>query len=221
MVEYRIGDLVFKTKKEAETHTRKYIKALANGRSCCEFEEGTGAFASFKDLLKNHSDYKEKKGCGIQQFIIKKNKQNKNSYHMTLKRKDNTEVSFSWLHCCKFLEEDLNKDNYNLSQAFRNAIYYQICNFRKSATKECVFCGVDDEDTIYHVDHIIPFSKIKDDFLDEYVKPIPNTFDKDLDGIVTFTDDDYEFNKIWTKYHLENAELQILCQTCNLKKSNK
>jgi hypothetical protein len=217
MVEYKIGDLVFKTKKMAEKYTRDYI----NNLGCCEIKKGTDSFKFFKKLLKNHSDYKQKKGCGIIKFNIQKNIQNKNSYHMTLKRKDDSEDSFSWIHCCKFLRENVHKDKDNLNQAYRSAIHYQIYNYKSSATNKCCFCGIDDKDCIYHVDHIIPFSKIKDDFLIQNEIPVPNKFDKDIDGVVTFTDDDYEFNKIWTKYHLRHAKLQILCQKCNIKKSNK
>lgn len=217
MVEYKIGDLVFKTKKEAEKYTRNYINTLG----CYEVNKGTEHFMFFKHLLKNHSDYEQKKGCGIKQFIIEINERNKDTYHMILKRNDDTQESFSWNHCCKFLREDLNKEKYNLTQAFRNAIYYQIYNYKQKQINKCCICEDDDKKIIYHVDHIIPFSKIKESFLNQNEMTVPNKFDKDINGFVTFTDDDYEFNKIWTKYHLRNAQLQILCQRCNLKKSNK
>jgi 5-methylcytosine-specific restriction endonuclease McrA len=103
----------------------------------------------------------------------------------------------------------------------RDEINYQIQNFKQEAIYKCCICKTFDKTVEYHADHIIPFSKIKDDFLNENELPIPVKFKDGINGTKLFIYDDYEFKNNWTKYHLHNTQLQILCQRCNLKKSNK
>ena len=74
---------------------------------------------------------------------------------------------------------------------YRELIRPQIVEFRASANLECCQCGSTAE---LHVDHIFPFSKI----VAEY------------DGEISFED-----------FHRERATYQILCASCNIKKSNK
>jgi 5-methylcytosine-specific restriction endonuclease McrA len=213
MSEYKIGKLVFKTKKQALEYTRNKITTISYGKINKDNEN----FKFFKKLLKNLPEYEEKKGCGILAFNIERNAFNK-SYHLTIDRKDGSNVDFSWNSCCKF---NPRTPKQYLTKAMRDEINYQIQNFKKEAIYKCCICKTHDNNIEYHADHIIPFSKIKDDFLNDNELPVPVNFKDSINGTKLFIDDDYEFKNNWIKYHLRNTKLQILCQTCNLKKSNK
>ena len=213
MSEYKIGELVFKTKKQALEYTRNKITTISYGKINKQNEH----FKFFKKLLKNLPEYKEKKGCGILAFNIERNAFNK-SYHLTIDRKDGTNIDFSWNQCCQF--KPRTSEQY-LTRAMRDEIYYQIHRFKQEALLRCCICKTFDKNIEYHADHIIPFSKIKESFLNQNDLPVPIEFKTGINGTKLFTDDDYEFKKSWTKYHKNNTQLQILCQRCNLKKSNK
>ena len=206
---YKIGNIIFKTKKECKLYSKNIINSLR----CCNINIDHEYFNFFCDLLKNHTEYDEKVGCGIDHFCIIKNKLNQNCYGMELYRLDNTKINFSWVHCCEF-----KKRSYDmlLSSAMRSSIIKTIINFKNNNNSECKICKISDNNTIYHVDHIIPFINLKNDFLKttKFTLPIsfstcPNT------GLCIFNDNDSDFKNDWIEYHDTKCKLQILCRLCN------
>ena len=97
---YYIGDLGFKTKKECETYTRNIINSL----EIVKITKDHKYFSFFEDLLKNHLDYDDKRGTGIDYFYIQRNPLNSRQYQPMIKRLDGSYISFSWIHCCQFKE---------------------------------------------------------------------------------------------------------------------
>ena len=47
----------------------------------------------------------------------------------------------------------------------RSSIIKTIINFKNNNKSECQLCKISDNNKIYHVDHIIPFTNLKNDFL--------------------------------------------------------
>jgi hypothetical protein len=132
---------------------------------------------------------------------------------MFIKRLDNTECVFSWRYCCGIVLSD------DLTRALRYGISKQILNFKNNNENICQLCNKDNGN--FHVDHIKPFSIIKNEFLKQNQLNIPSLFIRSIDNNIKFKREDKEFKKQWRHYHKSEAELQILCDKCNLKKSNK
>jgi len=204
-----IGELKFKSKAKAETYTRDLINKL----KICEIDKQNENYNFFHDLLLRHNEYNNKVGVGIKSFLIKHNMFNNRAYEIYVKRIDNSECVFSWRYCCGIVLSD------NLTRALRHSILKQILRFKNNNNKICQICNKDIG--IFHVDHIKPFSTIKNDFLKQNILNIPSSFRTSSENFIKFKKQDKEFKRLWRKYHKKEAQLQILCDKCNLKKSNK
>lgn len=105
----------------------------------------------------------------------------------------------------------------DLSLAMRNSIYSQIKDFKdKSPELKCVDCGSINN---IHIDHNNPqFIELQKNFIKSSKLDIPKNFDdNDWNGKI-FRDVDNDFENEWKKYHKDNANLQPLCEKCNLTK---
>ncbi len=214
MTTYHIGSLIFKSKIDCHRYTKNIINSLG----CCIIDKEHASYEFFAELLKNHSEYDEKIGCGIDYFEIIKNKMNPKFYGMLLHRIDGTVVNFSWVHACEFKNRTY---EWYLSAAMRSAIADFIISFKRCSVHKCCICNVEDPNIDFHVDHIYPFSKLKSDFLaiTKYPNPIRFTSCEKY-GSCIMTDDDIDFKNDWIKFHNDHCKLQILCKTCNIKKSD-
>lgn len=85
---------------------------------------------------------------------------------------------------------------------FRKLIQEQINNFRKNVPYRCCKCNYND---LLEVDHKTPFCSLVNDFIEQT-------------GTCDF--ENSEYNKKWSDFHLEKAELQMLCKNCHYKKTN-
>lgn len=212
---YNIGKLEFKTKKECENYTREIINFLG----CCKIYKKKPMFDFFNDLIKNHPEYEDKIGVGINYFIIEPNPMVKKYYQMAIKRLDGTKMDFSWVYCCQFKERTKHED---LIRSMREAISPYTMEFKKNQTKLiCNYCESEGEPRDkYHVDHVEPsFSTISTNFLNEtkLIKPIVFGECK-LNNLTRFMKEDEEFEDAWVDYHNDVCTYQILCRSCNIKK---
>lgn len=212
---YTIGELEFKTKKDCENYTRNKIHELG----CCEIKKDNSNFNFFNNLLKNHSEYENKKGCGIEYFYIEPNPLNKKYYQTMIKRTDGSKTDFSWVYCCQFKPRTVNED---LIRAMRNAIKDDVIKYKQSQNKLiCNYCKSETElYEDYHVDHDNPsFQVLKDNYLLTTTKQKPTSFGEcEIYKLTIFKDEDNDFEIDWINYHKLNCNFQILCRTCNLKK---
>ena len=210
---YFIGNLGFKTKKECENYTRTII----NNLKCCKIDKEHEYFNFFNNLIKNHSEYIEKLGSGVDYYYIEHNKLINKYYQTVIKRKDGEHIIFSWVHCCEFKPRTI---NYNLNCAMREAIKNDVINYKQNQIKLiCNFCKVTDIlYSEYHVDHDEPpFRIIKDNFLINRKHPI--LFEQCNKTYLTiFKDEDNIFKNEWVEYHNKNCRFQILCKKCNMNK---
>ena len=87
---------------------------------------------------------------------------------------------------------------------------------------ECQNCKINQQNILYHVDHNKPsFLELRENFLSNR-NDIPTKLNNcPLTNICTFKEEDSQFKNDWINYHLENANLQILCNQCNLRKPKK
>ena len=213
---YFIGDREFKTKKSCEEFTRTIIIKLG----CCTINKRHTEFNFFNNLIENHPESDLKKGVGIDYFFIIHNPLSPKSYQTMIKRIDGSETDFSWVYCCKFKERTI--ADY-LKMALRTAIKDEVMAFRKKQSKIiCNYCKTETAET-YHVDHETPtFQMLADNFLKLTTTPLPTDFeDCKIYNFTLFKYEDEHFKNEWIRYHNENSKLQILCQTCNLRKGSK
>jgi hypothetical protein len=154
--------------------------------------------------------------------IVKKTRKSKLSPTPKLSNENKSEI-----------KENNTQDKHKkeLLGAMRYAIRRQISNFKKThgLSKICSICGkgkpIVNSQASLHVDHVIPFSTLTNDFLLHCEKlqiGIPQQFHYNrLTGQPRFQRGDKSFACRWQRYHQLNAELQWLCKHCNLSKGNK
>ena len=152
--------------------------------------------------------------------------------HFSLIRSGNkSNQTLSWLQCISLIPKFANKKKpinpeaikrRQLARAMRSAIFYQISEVKSGASNyECVFCKtIGTAPSEFHVDHIYPFCKLMNEFLATWSGQIPEKFEYSK-GRIQLCPKDRLFELMWYDYHLKNAELQILCKKCNLKKGKK
>ena len=101
----------------------------------------------------------------------------------------------------------------------REAIDPQIYHFRKiSINNNTYFCKYCKTIEKLHIDHILPFKDIQTSFIQN--KEVPSSFLKCPNTLRPIIKEGV-FKEEWKKYHLEQAKLQVLCQSCNLSKGSK
>ena len=163
------------------------------------------------ELFQNHPEYPHKLR-DLKDICIVRNKRNSKYYEFNLMRDDGTTEDISYRACIN--ERNINK---NLYDAMRDCIDPQIQSFRKNNIMRCEFCDTTEE---IHIDHIIMFKELTDNFL-KNKNHIPTVFDDNNYNGAMFKDIDKEFSKEWYNYHLENAQLRPLCKCCNLTRKKK
>jgi len=192
----------FKTQKEA----KEYIRNMMDKQPLGIVEK-----SFFIWLIDYHPDKERKIGCGIKNIEISLDFYGKKLINII--RMDNTRDTISWITCATGKTTD------NLIPSMREAIDPQIDYFRKmSINNKTYFCKYCKGIEKLHIDHIIPFKDLQNDFIRN--KKIPTSFLKCPNTLRPILKES-EFKKEWISYHFEKARLQVLCQTCNLSKGSK
>lgn len=137
-----------------------------------------------------------------------KNKINPKYYEITIINNDGTKDGISWHYCLDKKKRD------EFKVACRVAIVDQILEFKINSNLQCCLCNI--SEVKFHVDHIVHFEKLLQDFLSANKLKVPSSFDDYHDGRACFKNEDKEFEKNWQEYHAKYAQLRILCETCNL-----
>jgi len=151
----------------------------------------------------------------ITAFRIRRSKLNKIAIVLQLKRLTSSKwLTVSWRAGCL----GYRPCTYPLQSAFRQAIYYQIKNWKRQAAKpKCQYCSSREQ---LQVDHVQPsFSELTKQFLSSVTKAeIPLVFNYQKFGGRSFRRNNRQFRIQWCKYHKTNSTFQWLCKPCNQKK---
>jgi len=214
MPTYNIGNKIFTSIKKCTDYVRTELEQHGVGNALPD----DPAFKFMMDLLQNHHNVEAKIGCGIKYLTIGKSVIGK-GLTTSITRTDDSHEYFSWIHCCSLKVKTTEQRRI---ACMRDAIHFDIGNFRDSNPKICCLCSSISAEE-YHVDHHSPsFEQLSKAFQKQASSPLPETFDKcKSSGLMTFKKEDDLFKEKWVKYHLTNCSLQILCSTCNLKKQKK
>jgi len=169
--------------------------------------------SSFIDILKNHSDYIEKT-TGLKYWFVKKTQYNLPGLFI---KKENEDVGFSYVHCIIPV-----KDVTNTKQAFRYEISPQILNF-KNQLPSIVDCGICKKEVNLnecHIDHIILFKKLRDDWCKINKINIKGTIELTENGCL-YSLKDRIMAESWRQYHKEHCTLRPACIKCNLSRGSR
>jgi hypothetical protein len=216
-MKYFIGECGFNTKREASLFVKSRLQDIEYGK----YENMSAEYKFIMDILKNHSKYEEKVGCGISYFMVLRNGKGKN---INFFRSDGTIDDFSYNHCCQFKPKGYVENGIvALKNALRISVNSQIIDFKTKNKCDdcCIKCKTKyDSKTRPELDHVYPFSHIIMDFLQLTTHKTPMTFKKTFEIRYVFNDEDKQFEIDFLKYHQEHANYQYLCSNCNSKKSN-
>ncbi len=198
-----------KTQKQLKACVREKINKIGLCSSIKHFypEE----WEEFMYLFKRHSDYPDKFN-GLADIKIRYNPVYKTQLEAIIIKSNGEEDDVSLFNNCI-----TGKPKDNLTIAMRNSIYPQIQEFKQRSILECVLCH--NTDTI-HIDHFQPqFVDLQTEFLNNWKKPMPDTFKQNDSHSKIFNDIDNEFENQWIEFHRNNAILRVLCKNCNLSRT--
>ena len=209
---YILNNTKYTSKASVIKRAREQMNAFRGKTLDCDHPE----FKFFVDLFSFHNDAAEKVGVGVHKIHFRPCHVNPAQTTTYIERVDGSEIIISCSKCLAPPE----KPKATLTVVMRRTIRPDISRFRHEQPElKCQLC----EDNGFgpmHVDHIYPFSKIRDEFLAQTTIRLPTEYDKDYQDLRIFKEKDAEFEKEWIVFHNEHAKYQMLCQTCNLLKGS-
>ena len=202
----------FTTKSAARAFVSAFLKPYRQRRrSECTRITDSAALMWIYDLLSRHPDWDERKGCGVEWIGV-------HGGHFCLVRdggESHEDISF---HKC--LTPPKPRDL--LLRACRCAINDQILEARENifAGTEPVLCAMHGcgkllkNDATTHLDHIIPFVRLFDDWLGERAPESIATRSVGTERAFAASANAEEAD--WCRIHAERAHLRAVCARCNL-----
>lgn len=221
MAKYEIAGLNFTTKNQIVAHVRALFERYDVGQFL-----GNEHFNFVMELLRGHSRYGLKVGCGIQAIRIDMNTEWKAYKMFTLIRVDGSEADVSYREC---IYPTSKKQHF--AAACRLAIVPDVLAFKQrfydanrdsSNSVQCELSGVMVHWNEAHIDHAAPwtFQAIVEEFLSECGKPLDQIeVGGDEDGAFQNYFVDPSFAERFRVFHNEKASLRVLSKTANLKLS--
>jgi hypothetical protein len=213
-----IGNQSFRSIAECERYTRSLL--IETGVTTSVKQTNLETFEYLTKLGERHPNYEEK----FQKFIdfeIRVPIMNKKGLALFIINDDKTLTEISWIICVSG-KTTSTKDLFIAS--LRESIHPQISYYRATTDLSyCRICNCSLVDTILHIDHYEPqFSELVDNFLQMHNDLVfPMKYDKNKITYHTkFKEQDEWIGEEFAKYHLENATLRVLCESCNLKRPN-
>lgn len=209
-MEIYFNNIIFRTKKQFENYIKDLIK---NKIGICDSLKNTEYWSMILELSMRHPDW-VKKSSNMKDMIIRKSEWG--NIEMAILNHDDTITTFSYNTAIKGLPMT---KNCRLNMMLREAIKYQIHTYRENNKMICNLCGSMEN---IEIDHIYPFHKLRDDFLnicktDKVI--IPYDFIQDENQKYIFKEEDKVFENNWKYYHQLNCNLQPLCKKCHKQKS--
>lgn len=216
-----IGEKVFKTKAES----KEFVKAILNKYEL-ENSLNTADFEFICELLRRHPEYEKKRGVGINEVVIKLDKNWGKTRCFHIKRIDGTETDFSYLHC---IDNDISKEPVKMfKQSARSAVEDQIVSHLLNYIRRTI----DNENNIVceksqlkisreqaTVDHIPPitFDKILNDFLKlKNIEPSQIEYKGFGDNEYKKEFKDEQIKTEFANYHRQVAKLRVISKHENL-----
>jgi hypothetical protein len=230
-----IGDVHHTSQKACAEHVRTLLRSIGvtermgrSGRSADVryFYELCQRHPRAEDKLRNFAD-----------FAVRRDLLNTSAMALYIVNTDWSTTEISWRKCVtRKAETALSM----FRAALRNSVKEQVLDFRAAQTNAaCPTCNRPIAPTerpvpeslrfprkqvdSFHVDHVVHFAKLVEDFMDENKGTIvaPVQYDKEPRTLLTiFTESDAAIASKFREYHLHHAQLRALCVACNLARPN-
>lgn len=206
--------ITFKNQVAAKDYFRNILLKLESQGA---IDENDVHWSIFNEVVTRHSEYSEKRGSGIKQFLIVRSAYN--NIEMQILRNDETIIDISWVKCITGKASTVLE---NLKSAMRSRIDSEVKSFKDNHYSDMEMCQlcmsrlVSYEDT--HVDHIVHFETLVDQFLE--LNPMhPELFDDEVGtNRACFKQVDVAYSDSWFNYHSLNATLRLTHEGCNLRR---
>ena len=215
---FTICDIPFTSVKECENYVRKILMETDETNSVQE--KNLEAFNFLVELAKRHPSY-EKKFRDFKDFKINRNALQQHKFELNIINNDDSITTISWITCCSGKPKPIKE---LFSEALRTSVRQQIIDFRRSANlSQCKLCSCTLLDKEIHIDHHEPhFCEIVKNFMKIYKDEIiiPERYDNmENTNELVFKEADNWIGELFSKYHLDNATLRVLCMNCNLSRA--
>lgn len=208
---------MFDSRQEAREHFRAMLRRYKPGERLND--DDTQDLAG---LLRRHTEYHDKVGCGISHFEVMLNEHGTVGFYLV--RTDGSGTDFSFIHCINNRPPSLKQE---VHEAFRNAIQPEILRMRddfqrQHRTTDGLFvCAVSNERIPFHrgsIDHRPPmtFEVIVETFLAAHrmtLDQVPLTEKQDNQIATELTDD--RIKEQFIEYHNKVARLDFIKRSIN------
>jgi hypothetical protein len=209
-----INGIQHKSQKACEEYIRSRLSVI--GITNCLSLSSPSDVPYFYELCKRHPTADDKLRY-FSDFAMRYDLLNKKAIALDIINTDGSVTEISWKKCVTGRAETIKS---LFCSALRHSISNQISDFRASTNITiCEICNESLLDNPFHVDHIVHFAKLVDDFLVEYKGSfdIPVYYDKQARTyLTTFRDEDKMISDLFQEYHFRHASLRLLCVKCNL-----
>ena len=209
----QIGETRYRTQTACMEDVRRRIAAIGitpsiRSHSITEYE-------FFHELVKRHAASEEKLKA-LSDIAIRQDVKNQKGLAIDIVNTDGSRTEISWRNCVTGKSESQRS---KFQSALRYAVEDQIAAFRETNHVEiCELCDKSmDHDT--HVDHILHFEILADNFMTLQEFMMPTEYEKEPQTYLTrFKEEDKNIAQRFAEYHRQHATLRIICGPCNLKR---
>ena len=188
-------------------------------------ETSPAEYEFFHELVKRHAAHEEKLK-DLSDIAIRQDVKNQKGLAIDIVNTDGSRTEISWRNCVTGKSEPQRS---KFHSALRYAVEDQIAAFREQSIVEiCELCteslslmerGVGTRSVSTHVDHILHFETLADNFMALQEITIPTTYEKEpVTYLTRFKEEDQNISQQFAEYHREHATLRIICGPCNLKR---
>jgi hypothetical protein len=219
-----VGEQTFTSQKKLHTYVKDWFHKIG---WCNSVKEQSMELYDFLVLLvKRYPD----RVLPFIDFAIQPNHMNLCAYELRIVEPDGNTFPISWVKCISGRPDSPKS---LLRAAMRQCISPQIAAYRStinechenwdssSASYICSICNQTTRNT--HIDHIVHFEKIAQDFVEEWIKSgkvVPSSFRSEPNtNRCMFAESDKLFRDSFAEYHFEKAVLRITCASCNLSRA--
>jgi hypothetical protein len=222
-----VGDVYHASQKECADHVRALLRGIGVTERMGRCPVSAPHVRYFYELCQRHPRAEEKMRSFVD-FSVRRDLVNTSAMALYIVNADGSTTEISWRKC---IAQKAETTHSKFLAALRNSVKDQVLEFRSAqASSECPMCGLPlrsaspaagphSPGASFHVDHVVHFAKLVDDFMEEHrgVFEVPVRYDKEPRTLLTiFTESDAEIAVLFGQYHRRYAQLRALCVSCNL-----
>lgn len=188
-------------------------------------------YISLLQCIQGHHEYASKTVKGVKAFKVIFDPKWKTTYLCLIIHSDNSHTDISIASNKAYSKRTSHglMNRSDLMKVMRDSVDDQIVSYKREnhdpRTSVCPVCTSLIPWGKSHVDHVLHFSHLLDEFLKTFGNP-SSAFQDKTDGNmnhiggIELNDADIDYRKSWESFHRERATLRLLCGPCNLARGN-